>query len=110
MSNPEKNVAELEFTIDKPAFDAAVNKAYRKNVGQMNIPGFRKGKAPKAIIEKMYGKGVFYEDALQELIPPAYQEALTESKIDAVSAPEYDVDTIDENGGRKSQGFCKARS
>ncbi len=98
MSNPEKNVAELEFTIDKPAFDAAVNKAYRKNVGHMNIPGFRKGKAPKAIIEKMYGKGVFYEDALQELIPPAYQEALTESKIDAVSAPEYDVDTIDENG------------
>lgn len=98
VSNPEKNVVELEITIDKPAFDEAVNKAYRKNVKTMNVPGFRKGKAPKSIIEKMYGKGVFYEDALQELIPPAYEEALKESKIDAVSAPEYDVDTIDDNG------------
>lgn len=98
VSNPEKNVVELEITIDKPAFDEAVNKAYRKNLKTMNVPGFRKGKAPKSIIEKMYGKGVFYEDALQELIPPAYEEALKESKIDAVSAPEYDVDTIDDNG------------
>ena len=57
-NKPTGNQVELEFTIEKEAFDKAVDAAYRKNVGKMNVPGFRKGKAPKAIIEKMYGKGV----------------------------------------------------
>ena len=61
----EKNLYELEFTVDKAAFDEAVNKAYRKSVKNINVPGFRKGKAPRNIIEKMYGTGVFYEDAIK---------------------------------------------
>ena len=92
----EKNMVEIEFTVSRVIFDAAVTNAYRKNVAKMNIPGFRKGKAPRNIIEKMYGKGVFYDDALNEVIPEAYEAALKESGADAVSRPEFDVVSIDD--------------
>ena len=72
VNKPETNVVEIEFTADKETFDNAVNKAYKKNVGSITVPGFRKGKAPKHIIEKMYGKGVFYDDALNDIAPSAY--------------------------------------
>ena len=98
----EKNLYELEFTVDKAAFDAAVNKVYRKNVKNINVPGFRKGKAPKSIIEKMYGTGVFYEDAINELLPEAYSDAVKEADIKVVSQPEFDVVSIDENGLKMS--------
>ncbi len=98
MTSPEKNVVEFEFTISKESFDAAVNKVYKRNVAKMTIPGFRKGKAPKSIIEKMYGKGVFYEDALNDLIPDAFAEALKESGAVAVSRPDFDVVSIDDDG------------
>lgn len=78
----EKNKYELQFSVDKATFDAAVDKVYRKQVRSITVPGFRKGKAPKSIIEKMYGKGVFYEDAINDLIPQAYTEALEEAKLD----------------------------
>ena len=94
----EKNQYELQFSVDKATFDAAVDKVYRKQVKSISVPGFRKGKAPKSIIEKMYGTGVFYEDAINDLIPAAYTEALEESKLEAVSQPEFDVVSIDENG------------
>ena len=94
----EKNCYTVEFSIEKETFDAAVNAAYKKNVAKMNVPGFRKGKAPKAIIEKMYGKGVFYEEAINACIPDAFEAALKESKLDMVGQPEFDVKTIDENG------------
>lgn len=94
----EKNKYELQFSVDKATFDAAVDKVYRKQVRSITVPGFRKGKAPKSIIEKMYGKGVFYEDAINDLIPQAYTEALEESKLDTVGQPEFDVISIDENG------------
>ena len=94
----EKNKYELQFSVDKATFDAAVDKVYRKQVKSIAVPGFRKGKAPKSIIEKMYGKGVFYEDAINDLIPAAYTEALEESKLDVVSQPEFDVVSIDDNG------------
>ncbi len=91
----EKNHYEFEFSIDKEAFKAATDKAFRKNVGKMNIPGFRKGKAPRAIVEKMYGKGVFYEDALNDCIPDAYEVAVKEAKLDVVGRPEFDVVSIE---------------
>ena len=94
----EKNQYELHISVDKATFDAAVDKVYRKQVKSITVPGFRKGKAPKSIIEKMYGTGVFYEDAINDLIPAAYAEALDEAKLDVVSQPEFDIVSIDENG------------
>ena len=94
----EKNKYEIEFSVDKATFDKAVDAAYRKNVKNINIPGFRKGKAPKSVVEKMYGAGVFYEDAINDIIPTAYPEAIKESELDVVGQPEFDVVSIDDNG------------
>ena len=94
----EKNKYELHISVDKATFDAAVDKIYRKQVKNITVPGFRKGKAPKSIIEKMYGTGVFYEDAINDLIPTVYPSALEESKLDVVGQPEFDIVSIDENG------------
>lgn len=94
----EKNKYEIEFSIDKATFDDAVMKVYRKSVKNINVPGFRKGKAPKSIIEKMYGTGVFYEDAINDLLPAAYEEAAKESELDIVGNPEFDIVSIDDNG------------
>ncbi len=94
----EKNKYELEFLIDKKTFDEAVMKVYRKSVKNINVPGFRKGKAPKSIIEKMYGTGVFYEDAINDLLPAAYEEAAKASELEIVGNPEFDVVSIDDNG------------
>ncbi|MBQ0010241.1 MAG: trigger factor [Ruminococcus sp.] len=93
----ETNQKEIEFSIDRPTFDAEVDRVYKKNVSKFNVPGFRKGKAPKHFIEKMYGEGVFYEDALNNLLPDAYGAALDESKLDVVSRPDIDIKSIDEN-------------
>ena len=94
----EKNRYELQFSVDKETFDKAIDKVYRKMVKNINIPGFRKGKAPKSIVEKMYGKGVFYEDAINDLLPEAFSAALDESKIEAVGTPEFDIVSVDDNG------------
>ncbi len=94
----EKNKYEFEFIIEKEAFDNEVNKVYRKNVSKMNVPGFRKGKAPKHVIEKLYGTTVFYDEALDNLLPEAYENALASTKLDAVSRPELDVVSIDDKG------------
>ncbi len=94
----EKSVYTLEFSVEKDVFDKAVNNAYRKQVGKIAVPGFRKGKAPRSVIEKMYGKGFFYEDAINEVLPDAFDAALKESKLDMVGQPEFDVVSIDENG------------
>ena len=94
----ETNLYEIEFDVDKATFDSAVEKVYRKEVKKINIPGFRKGKAPRAIIERMCGKGVFYEDAINDIIPDAYEEAIKAADLKVVSRPEFDVVTIDDNG------------
>jgi len=94
----EKNTAVLEIEIDKKLFDETVTKIFRSKAVNLSVPGFRKGKAPRNIIEKMYGKGVFYEEAINELLPAAVDEAVAESKIKQVSRPEIDVKEIDENG------------
>ena len=94
----EKYRYELQFSVDKATFDAAVEAVYRKQVKSISVPGFRKGKAPRSIIEKMYGKGVFYEDAINDLIPGAYTDAAKESALEIVGQPEFDVVSIDDNG------------
>ncbi|MBR6681476.1 MAG: trigger factor family protein, partial [Clostridia bacterium] len=98
VTKTEKNVVEIEFSIDKKAFDEEVSRVFKKNVAKLNVPGFRKGKAPRSIIEKMYGKGVFYDDAINNLLPDAYTEAVKESKAEVVSHPEFEVVSIDDDG------------
>ena len=94
----EKSTIKIEFSIDKEVFDKAVDKVYRKQVKKINVPGFRAGKAPRAIVEKMYGAGVFYEDAINDLIPENYTAACKEAGIEPVGQPEIDIVSIDENG------------
>ena len=90
---------ELEIAVEKEVFEDAVNKVYRKQVKNINVPGFRKGKAPRSIIEKMYGKGVFYEDAVNDLLPAVYADAIKEADIkDIVAQPEFDIVSVDDNG------------
>ncbi|SEP64586.1 trigger factor [Lachnospiraceae bacterium RM5] len=91
----EKNMAKL--TIEVPAEDVekAIEKAYQKQKSKINISGFRKGKAPRKIIEKMYGVGVFYEDAVNEMIPAAYDEATKEADVEIVSQPRIDIVQIE---------------
>ena len=94
----EASKVELHFSVEQSTFEAAIERAYKKEVGKINIPGFRKGKAPRAMIEKMYGKGFFYDTALNDILPEAYEAAIKEAGIDPVSQPEIDVLSIDENG------------
>ena len=94
----EKNRYELQFSVDKETFDKAINAVYRKMVKNMTVPGFRKGKAPKSVVERMYGKGVFYEDAINDVLPEAFGAAVEESKLDIVGNPEFDIVSIDDNG------------
>ena len=94
----EASKVELHFSVEQSVFEAAVERAYKKEVGKINVPGFRKGKAPRAMIEKMYGKGFFYDTALNDILPEAYEAAVKESGIDPVAQPEIDVLSIDDNG------------
>ncbi len=94
----EKNRYELQISVDKATFDQAVTNVYKREAKKINVPGFRKGKAPRSIIEKMYGTGIFYEDAINDLIPDAYSDALAEAALEVVGQPEFDVVSIDENG------------
>ena len=95
-SKKEKNVYTLEFSVDKETFAKAVSTAYHKKVANLNVPGFRRGKAPRAVIEKMYGKGFFYEDAFNDVLPAAWEEASKASKLEIVGQPEFDVVSVNE--------------
>ena len=95
----EKNKVEFEVVIDRAAFEAAVAGVFKKNVKKIQVPGFRKGKATRGIIEKFYGKGVFYEDALNELLPEVIDEAVKETGFIPVETPACtDVDFEAEEG------------
>ena len=94
----EKNKAYIELGISTEALEAEVKKVYKKQIGKMNIPGFRKGKAPLAIVEKLYGKGIFTDEALNNLLPDAYDAAVKESGFEVVSRPEFDIVSMDDNG------------
>ena len=88
------NKAKLTFTIPAEQFDEAMQKAYLKMRGRVNVPGFRKGKAPRRMIETLYGEGVFYEDAFDLIFPEAYQDAVKELDLHPVDQPSVDVDQI----------------
>lgn len=87
----EKNMAKLTIEASAEEFEGAIQKAYQKNKDKISVQGFRKGKAPRALIEKMYGASIFYEDAANELIPGAYEKAALESGLEIVSRPEIDI-------------------
>ena len=92
----EKNTATFVVESDAAEFESAVNGAYLKNKASINIPGFRKGKAPRAVVEGMYGPEVFYQDALDELAPKAFELGLTESGLKMVGAPAIKVVDVNE--------------
>ena len=103
----EKSGFVMEFSVSKEAYDKAEYEAYKKNVKSINVPGFRKGKAPKAIIEKMYGKGIFFEDAINACIPDAFEEAVKESGLEIVGSPKFDLVSSDGDIVLKAEGFVK---
>ena len=88
------NKVKLTFVVPAEDFDKALNQAYLKDRSKINVPGFRKGKAPRAVIERMYGEGVFYDDALDAIFPALYAEAIKEHNIDVVDRPQVDVQEI----------------
>ena len=97
----------MEFSVSKEVYNKAEMEAYKKNVKSINIPGFRKGKAPKAIIEKYYGKGIWFEDAINECIPEAFEEAVKEAGLDIVGQPQFDLVSNDDDIILKAVGFVK---
>ncbi len=95
----DKNEYTIEISVGAEEFAAAVNKAYNKKKGSFNVPGFRKGHAPKAIIERMYGEGVFYDEAINEVFPAEYDKAVEESGIEPVDSPrDFDVKKVGKEG------------
>lgn len=94
----ETNRAELTVEVKGEKFTEAVENAFRKNMKKITIPGFRKGKAPRAMVEKLYGKGMFLEEAMNELYPAAYTEAVDEAGITPVDAASIEVLSVDESG------------
>ena len=94
VENLEKNMAKLTVEVDNAEFLKAIDVAYKKNRNKFNLPGFRKGKAPKEMIMKMYGPQVFFEDALNEILDKTYSEAAKESGLEIVSRPEIGVEQI----------------
>ncbi len=91
----EKSMAKLTIEVSTEDFESAVNQAYQKSKGKIALPGFRKGKAPRAMIEKMYGPAVFFEDAANIVIPDAYEAAAKESELEIVAQPSIDVVQIE---------------
>lgn len=91
VENLEKSMVKLTIEVGADEFEKAMEKSYHKNKGKMTIQGFRKGKAPRKMLEKMYGPEIFYEDAANFVIPEAYEKAAKESKLEIVSRPEIDV-------------------
>lgn len=87
----EKSMVELQFSVDAETFRAAVDKAYKREGKKYNVPGFRKGKAPRAMIEKMYGADIFHYDAVNDLFPENYEAAVKEAGLEVVGQPEVDV-------------------
>lgn len=99
------NKVKITFKATAEEFEAAVQQAYMQLRGQINVPGFRKGKAPRKLIENMFGKGVFYEDALENLFPEAYRKAVEENELKPVGRPDVDVQQME--SGKELQFTCE---
>ena len=93
VENKEKFQVELTIEVGQEEFEAGLDQAYRKSRGNISVPGFRKGKAPRKIIEGMYGSGVFYEDAINIVYPSAYEEAVKEQGLGITSCAVRSVST-----------------
>ena len=94
LEKKEKNTVEFTITVPAEKFTAAVDASFKKNVKKITVPGFRKGKAPRKLIEKTYGEGIFYDDAVDALLPEAYEEAVKELGLDPVDMPKVDIKEI----------------
>ena len=105
----EKSTVELTIQVDAQDFEAAVQKAYLKNRAKIAVPGFRKGKAPRKIIEGMYGSGVFYEDAINEVYPGAYEEAVKEQNLDDVGYPKMEIVEVGKEQGLVFKALVSVR-
>ncbi len=103
----EKSGYVLEFSVSKEVYQKAELEAYKKNVKSINVPGFRKGKAPMHIIKTMYGKDVFFEDAINACIPEAFEAAVKEAELDIVGNPKFDLVSMDGDVVLKAEGFVK---
>ncbi len=103
----EKSGFVMEFSVDKETYAKAEMEAYRKNVKSINVPGFRKGKAPKHIIETYYGKGIFFEDAINACIPEASEAAVKEAGLNIVGSPKFDLVSDEGDIVLKAEGFVK---
>lgn len=97
LEKQENNRAFFNIEISADKFEEAVQKSYLKNRGKFNIPGFRRGKTPRKILEMNYGEGIFYEDAINELLPEAYDLAIADLSLEVVSSPEVDVEYIEKD-------------
>lgn len=95
----ETNKYEIEISVDAQSFNGELDKAFKKNNPKISIPGFRKGHAPRAMVEKMYGEGVFFEDAINALYPAAYQAAVEELKIEPVDRADIEVTSVSKADG-----------
>ena len=91
----DTNLYELNITVDGEQYAKALDVSFKKNAAKLNIPGFRKGKAPKSIVYKMVGESYFYEDAINSSYGEAYEEALKESGLEAVAYPEVELKDVD---------------
>ena len=98
VTKTDNTKAVIEFAVDAETFEKAVNAVYNKKKANLTLPGFRKGKAPRSLVEKMYGKGFLYEDAINDVLPEAYETALKESALAVVGQPQFEISSIDENG------------
>ncbi|MCR5625604.1 MAG: trigger factor [Lachnospiraceae bacterium] len=98
VENLEKSTVKLTIEVAREEFEGAIKTVYGKAKNRINIPGFRKGKAPLSMVEKYYGKSVFYEDAANEIIPKAYEDAVTENNIEVVSQPKIELVQLNDEG------------
>lgn len=95
LSKKENNTAYLNLEIDKEQFERALEKAYRKNAKRFTVPGFRKGKAPRILVERYYGPEVLYQDAAEIVLPKAYQKGIEDLKLEPVDRPKFDIEQIE---------------